>query len=279
MLKHFFIALILFNSFACRPNAPESSELSGNTLAKDYSGLEILSGIELKNALHEKIRIARKLNYNQVWVYLKTIDEDPADASRMLMVYSQRSLPHSNIAGSDSTEGWNREHVWPSSRGFSRTNMPAHTDLHNLRPCEVELNRLHADRMFGEAPQGQSIPGAPGIRMDKSRDTFEPADQVKGDIARILFYMDVRYQGTQAKESDLRLVESIPADIPLKGQDAQGNGYLANLSTLLRWHQNDPVDEGERRRQERVFEAQGNRNPFIDHPEFVARIYGTKTTR
>lgn len=255
-----FLFLLLFVSVFVQPSS---------RAAEDYYGsLSGLKGAPLKEALHQIIRQSERLNYNQVFFYLKTIDQDPSNAERTIMVYSQRSLPSSSVGGSDSDAGWNREHVWPSSRGFSRRDMPAHTDLHNLRPCEVSINRLHADLMFGAAPDGQEVAEAPGTRFDS--EVWEPNDAMKGDIARILFYMDVRYQGDSPKESDLRLVERLAS---LSGRDEAGNGYLANLSTLLRWHRDDPVDARERLRNERVYAIQKNRNPFVDHPEFAAAIY------
>ena len=272
MPRRLSLCMLLSLLFACGPQAPDRTQLSGSTLTY-YEGLDHLEGETLKMALHERIREAIKLNYNQVWSYMRTADADPTQDDRMIMVYSQKSLPASSVGGGEDASGWNREHVWPSSRGFSRTNMPAHTDLHNLRACEVTINRLHGDMSFGEAPAGLEVPGAPGTRYDKAALIWEPSDEVKGDIARTLLYMDVRYQGGVKGESDLRLVEKLPAGL-LKGHDAEGNGYLENLHTLLRWHEQDPVDAAELRRQEKVFAIQKNRNPFIDHPEYARLIYG-----
>ena len=125
---------------------------------------------------------------------------------------------------------------------------------------------------FGRVPNGKPLAEAPGTRYDPTLNIFEPRDAIKGDIARILFYMDVRYEGDQTKEPDLRLVEALPRDLR-RGVDRNGNGYFSNISTLLKWHEQDPVDEMERRRQDRVFEIQGNRNPFIDHPEWVGPVF------
>ena len=86
---------------------------------------------------------------------------------------------------------------------------------------------------------------------------------MKGDIARILFYMDVRYEGGY-NEPDLTLVEF---------SDTYPNPEIGNLETLLEWHLLDPVDSFELNRNKVIFSWQGNRNPFIDHPEYVARIW------
>lgn len=106
--------------------------------------------------------------------------------------------------------------------------------------------------------------GPTGCRSDS--DSWEPRPEVRGDVARALFYMAVRYED---EDLDLELTE-----------DARGQQDKAPLhgvaSTLMRWHEQDPTDDAERLRNDRVEELQGNRNPFIDRPEFVARIWGNR---
>jgi endonuclease I len=275
--SRFLSCLYPFLIQACGAEGPKTAELLENNLFSQedyYQNTRGLEGEVLKDVLHNIIRQSQRIPYNTVWPYLKIIDEDPSAVDQMLMVYSQNSLPKISAGGGTDAMGWNREHVWPSSRGFSRTDMPAHSDLHNLRPCEVQINRSHGDMAFGEADQGISVPGAPGTLVDKARQVFEPNDRVKGDVARTLFYMDVRYQGDHPKESDLRLLESLPSKA-MSGHGLEGNGYLPNLSTLLRWHQQDPVDQRERQRNDNVFKVQKNRNPFIDKPDFALKIYSS----
>ena len=95
---------------------------------------------------------------------------------------------------------------------------------------------------------------------------MEPADAVKGDIARILFYMDIRYEGGE-DEPNLAVTEVLNnvADVP----------NIGKLSTLLDWHLQDPVDDFEMSRNEVIYGIQGNRNPFIDHPEYVSILWGS----
>ena len=238
-----------------------------------YDSVTGLSGPTLKDGLHQIIRHSLRLNFNQIWTQLKYTDQDPAHPDKVIMVYTDRSL--SNTAVGDKESGlieWNREHVWAKARGFPRADMPAYSDLHHLRPCEASINRARGSMMFGDAAHGQELAEAPGAYIDVNHALFQPPNKVKGDIARVLFYMDVRYQGDVAKETDLRLVEKVPAN-SVHGVDANGNGYFGNVSTLMRWHIEDPVDDHERVRNERVFELQRNRNPFIDHPEFANLIY------
>jgi endonuclease I len=99
-------------------------------------------------------------------------------------------------------------------------------------------------------------------------DSFEPRAEVKGDVARILFYMATRYEGEKG-EPDLEL------------NDRVNNGsaaYHGRISVLIRWHHEDPVDDFERNRNEVIYSYQGNRNPFIDYPEFADMIWGSKAT-
>ena len=99
----------------------------------------------------------------------------------------------------------------------------------------------------------------------RDSDSWEPRDSEKGDVARMLFYMAVRYEGEDG-EPDLELSDEVnTAPTPFHGR----------LSTLLEWHENDPVDDWERRRNDIIYiDFQNNRNPFIDHPEFVDLIWG-----
>ena len=250
------------------------AELANSTLTElgdYYAGTSGLAGASLKAALHNKVKVALRLTYARVAYELQYTDADPNRPDRIITIYSGRSLP-TDMGGSDPNESWNREHVWAKSHGFPRVNMPAHTDLHHIRPCEISLNRLRGDSMFAELPNREEVDTAPGIIVDSRGDKFSPPPSVRGDIARMLFYMELRYEGDDPREPDLRLVDTLPDDVK-NGVDAHGSGYHSHLRTLLRWHQDDPVDNFERRRNQRIFERQKNRNPFIDHPEFAAMIY------
>jgi hypothetical protein len=106
----------------------------------------------------------------------------------------------------------------------------------------------------------------------------------KGDVARALFYLDVRYEGgthggTGASEPDLRLTD----DLNLIASSATGSNvsiaYMGKLSTLLQWHLDDPVDTKEMARNNAVFAQQGNRNPFVDNPGWVQCLYQSLCVR
>jgi len=94
-------------------------------------------------------------------------------------------------------------------------------------------------------------------------DSWEPPDRVKGDVARMMFYMAVRYEG-----------DNDTYDLELLNKTGTYGPKFGKLSTLLQWHELDPVDEREQHRNEVIYSYQHNRNPFIDHPEFVEKIWG-----
>ena len=149
----------------------------------------------------------------------------------------------------DSGITWNREHVWPQSlmgiSNISNSDINQGSDLHNLKPADPAENSSRSNKFFDNATTTIS---------------YEPRDEVKGDVARILFYMTVRYDF-------LELVTVTGGAEPLTYQ-------MANLATLLQWHEDDPVDSFEMNRNEVIYSYQHNRNPFIDHTEFVDKLWG-----
>ncbi|MBM7074104.1 endonuclease [Shewanella sp. 202IG2-18] len=113
---------------------------------------------------------------------------------------------------------------------------------------------------------GSAIGEAPGTKADS--DSFEPSNDVKGDVARMIFYMDVRYQGSDNSGTpDLSVVEGITSN---------GQPELGDVCILLKWHQQDPVSAWEQRRNTRIDERQLNRNPFIDNPAWAQSIFGSQ---
>ena len=231
------------------------------TTADYYEDARGRSGESLKDALNDIVSTgAVALPYPRVWDALKVTDEDPADPSKVVLVYSGTSRAKSRNGGSDGD--WNREHVWPKSHGGFGTARGPGTDLHHLRPEDVEVNRIRGNKDFDRG--GEVVEQAPGNRTDD--DSWEPRDGAKGDVARMIFYMAVRYEG-EDRWPDLEADDAVLAKT--------GKPRTGRVSVLLRWHEQDPVDAFERRRNELIFERyQRNRNPFIDHPEWVSSIFG-----
>ena len=180
------------------------------------------------------------VNYGDARDILQITDRDPNNASNVILVYRGTSVK----AAWDGGTTWNREHVWPQSLlGVSAANGTVNeaSDLHNLKPANPSENSSRGNKYFANTTTAAS---------------YAPRDAVKGDIARILFYMVTRYP-------QYTLVDKNPSV-----------REMAWFSTLLDWHDFDPVDDFERNRNEVIFSYQKNRNPYIDYPQFVGLIWG-----
>ncbi|MGW4233241.1 endonuclease I family protein [Streptomyces sp. NPDC004980] len=216
------------------------------------------SGTALKSSLHTIISDQTKLSYSQVWEALKNTDEDPSNSSNVVLLYTGRSQSKSSNGGS--VGQWNREHVWAKSHGDFGTSTGPGTDIHHLRPEDVQVNSIRGNKDFDNG--GSAVSGAPGNYTDS--DSFEPRDAVKGDVARMILYMAVRYEGGDSW-----------ADLEPNNSVNNGSApYIGRLSVLKQWSQEDPPDSFEQNRNDVIFDRyQHNRNPFIDHPEWVEAIW------
>jgi len=222
------------------------------------------TGAALKAALNQAIQTQVQMTYSEVWTALEYTDEDPNNTNNVILLYSGRSQPKTERAGLiNSPDAWNREHVWPKSHGFPSSSQGAYTDINHLRPADSSINSTRGNKDFdwGGTPIGES----PENKRDA--DSFEPANAVKGDVARMVFYMDVRYEGNDSS--------GVPnLDIVDYTGTQTGDPLLGKLCTLMAWHRQDPVSAWEQRRNNRVYEVQQNRNPFIDNPQWAEDLYG-----
>lgn len=239
------------------PAGNEETQEEG--LREDYYGTAYgKKGDDLKEALHDIIDDHTEISYKEVWEALKATDEDPDRPEHVVLFYTGRSQSKQDHGGEE--DDWNREHVWAKSHGNFGTDNGPGTDLHHIRPTDVSVNWARSNLDFDEG----GVEHAEARENYYDSDSWEPRVSVKGDVARMLFYMDVRYEGGDG-ELDLEL------------NDHVGNGgspFHGKLSILLEWHQSDPVDDFERRRNELIYtEYQHNRNPFIDHPEWADEIW------
>ncbi|WP_222933119.1 endonuclease, partial [Fulvivirga aurantia] len=226
-----------------------------------------LTGEELKMALHKIINNHTVKTYSEVKDALRATDEDPANPDNVILIYTGRSIDKFDFA-SDPTnpsndDFWNREHVWSKSHGFPDDADTAYTDIHHLRPCDQTVNSSRSNKDFSELPHTAEYEEGEAPNTYTNDDYWEPRDEVKGDVARMMFYMATRYN-SDALDLELR------DHITFSGQPLFGRLYK-----LIKWHENDPVDQFERDRNDKIAEWQNNRNPFIDHPEFVGEIWGT----
>ena len=232
-----------------------------------YSSAENKSAQSLRSALHNIIDDHRAYSYTSsstdTWDILKEADADPNNANNVLLVYTRESVNGAQEYASGA--GWNREHVWAKSRGDFGTATGAGTDIHNLRASNINVNSTRSNYNFDDCTSN-GCNNTFGNYYSSSTLVFEPRDEDKGDVARIIFYMDVRYEGDNG-ELDLEMTESLlstSSKLPLHGV----------RSTLLEWHAQDPVDDFERNRNNVIYDYQENRNPFIDHPELVDYLWG-----
>jgi endonuclease I len=218
------------------------------------------TGSALRTSLHGIVKTQTVLSYDQVWTALKDTDQDPNNTNNVIEIYSGRSIAKSDNGGG--VDQWNREHVWAKSHGdFGTVNGPG-TDVHHLRPEDVTVNSDRSNLDFDNG--GSTVAQCTGCLRDA--DSFQPRASVKGDVARMIFYMAVRYEGEDGWPN-------------LEPNESVNNGtapYIGKLSVLKQWNLQDPPDAFEKRRNQVIYDAwQHNRNPFVDHPEWVTSIWGS----
>ena len=214
--------------------------------------------VTLRAQTHDRLKQGhQRIGYSATYDVLANLYEDPDNEDNVILFYTGRSQDKDLRVNEDNQNGWNREHVWPQSHGTRQS--PMKSDLHNLKPTDATVNSRRGSLDFdvGGSPEGE----APDTFLDMN--SFEPRDPVKGDVARALFYVDVRYEGTDG-EPDLLLFD---------GATGQGTA-LGDLCTALDWHIADPVDQGEQDRNDLIAQIQGNRNVFVDEPNLATQLYG-----
>ena len=188
--------------------------------------------------------------------YVKKTDGDPNNSSKIILFWSNLSIN----AVWDGGVSWNREHVWPQSKAWYDADVDktgAVSDMHHIRPVDKSVNSSHNNYPYGIVTDGKYVSisstnggGTTGAKIGGGY--YEPSDDRKGDTARIIFYLLTRYS-----ESDSYPITNVAQSMDL----------------LLSWHNSDPVDSSETRRNEAVYGIQGNRNPYIDNPEYADRIW------
>lgn len=209
---------------------------------------------ELKNDVAKLISDTHKQNvsYSAGLANLfKTSDADPQNPSNLLLMYgSQSSGTHQRSRSYSGS--WNREHVYAKSKGTPNlgTSGPG-SDGHHLRPADVTLNSTRGNLLFDD--------GIGVMATKTSRGGWYPGEEWKGDVARILMYMYVRYNS-----------RALPLNITY-GPSTYSSGFP---DILLKWNVEDPVSQFEIQRNNVVANVQGNRNPFIDNPYLATVIWG-----
>lgn len=242
-----------------------------------YDSVQGRAGQELFAGLHSIISDHHVVPYSSgsqtdTSDALATLDQTGPNSTNVFLGYAQKE---SLIAFFGITTGWNREHRWPNSYGLDGVE-PAYSDLFNLHAEDANVNSSRQNKFFDESNAADpsysnpAHPEAPACSSDS--DSWEPPESIKGDIARSIFYMATRYTGDRPNEPLLSLTDDA-------AQITSANTRMGKLSTLLVWHQRDPPDDQERLRNDRIYSLyQTNRNPFIDHPEWVNLVFSPPHT-
>ena len=262
-MKHRFPALVLLLCPALLQAGPPPGY---------YDSAQGKTGADLRAALHSIVHNHHVLPYSgsthpNTGDAIRFLDEDPANTNNVLAIYSRYSIVKTNLGSSSGT--WNREHRWCDSYGLNGT-LPQYTDLNNLCAEEAVVNSTRGNNYFDVSnPLASGYKAysnlAAGVAWSRTSLTWEPPDLTKGDCARAMLYMTVRYIG-DAGEPKLSLTDNTNLII-------SGSTYMGRYTSLLKWHFLDPVSAAEQARNEIVYSFQTNRNPFIDHPEWVAAAF------
>lgn len=228
-----------------------------------YNGTEGKKGDELKSALHNIIDQHVDFSYSDCKYIMNYADSDPANENNIILFYTKRS--QANTSWGSGGDYVNREHVWAKSHGNFVDIRPMDGDAFNLHPADASVNITRSNYDFDECSDFGTLIAEADAYYSSSQYKFEPKDAAKGEVARTIFYMSVRYEGTDG-ELDLEVVDAV---------NTSALAQHGKLSTLLQWNRDFPPTDLERRRNERIFEAQSNRNPFIDNPGYADLIWGT----
>lgn len=271
-----FLALVMCLGITAVAGVTSAKSVVADAATDYYAPVTATKGNELLGQLHDLITTSRKgkyTSYGDCRTYGKTTD--PGKGSNTVLEF----YTHIDISNSkwDVSGGWNREHVWPKSlSGGLWGTSGGGSDLHHIRPSEKDLNNNRGNLKYGKVNNGKeeytSVSNVLGGHSNST--TFEPLNNVKGDVARILMYVYTHYNsytyvnGTtngsgSAKFGSLRYTQVITAS----NEDAA-------KKLLLEWNKLDPVDEIERYRNDEVYKIQGNRNPFIDNSTYADAIWG-----
>ena len=252
-----------------------------------YSGLSSLSGASLKTALYNKISPHAVISYANLWSYYASTDV--FYNGKLWDIYSTNlSPPFANYSYTLITsqcgnytgkEGdcYVREHSFPQSWFASAS--PMVSDMFIIYPTDAKVNNIRSNDPYGEVAISttSSTPTQYGSKGGLNSfvfsggfagKVFEPIDEYKGDLARGYFYMATCYENVAAgwaansNASVLLDSNSFPVFKPWE------------LALLIKWHNQDPISTKEINRNNAIYAVQNNRNPFVDSPQFVQRIWG-----
>ena len=255
-----------------------------------YSSAEGLSGFTLKTALYNIINDHTSQGYSALWDFYAAheLDSYYENDGSILDIYSEdpsgtdpyNFTKSTNQCGTYSNEGdcYNREHSFPRS-WFGGSVEPMNSDVHHIFASDGYVNGKRSSYPYGEVGSASYVSengsrlGTATSGLGYSGTVFEPIDEFKGDLARAMFYMATRYENVIGSWE----TNSSYGDAVLNGtSDQVFESWAFNM--LVSWHNSDPVSAKEVARNEAAYSHQGNRNPFVDHPEYVSAIWGSGST-
>ncbi|WP_312393540.1 endonuclease [Chryseobacterium sp.] len=271
-----------------------SSYFTAQAPAGYYDGTTGLSGYALKSKLHDIISTKNiNWNYGDLPNYYNQTDLDkyydhgPSNTTILLDIYSEKPLEAdayeytaADLISTSNAEGlgYNREHAVPQSTFNS--NYPMYSDLHFVIPTDARINQLRNNYPYGIGNSTVHYTFTNTSRIANSaipnyvytNRVYEPIDEFKGDIARMLLYFAVRYENKLPSFN-----HSTNANPALDRSALDGTAERAfepaYIAMLLQWHNQDPVSPREIDRNNAVYAIQNNRNPFIDNPQWVNAIW------
>ncbi len=279
------------------PDYNTTNPLTGSASTTDDPNSDYYSVVngqtceQLKTVLYNLIDDHTVYSYNALWSIYNTTDDRINDSGNETIVwdmYSDNPTGSENEftfgaeqCGSYSTEGdcYNREHSFPRSWWGGSTSVPQYSDVFMVIPADGWINGLRSNNPYGEVAAGGAIQTTNnGSKLGSSAisipgytgNVFEPRDEFKGDLARIYFYMVTRYENNIASWENT----TTEADAVLDGTTFPSMEQWA-IDMFIDWHNNDPVSAKEIERNDEIFALQNNRNPFVDHPEYVDLIWGS----
>ncbi len=244
------------------------------------------TGSLLKTQLHHIIKDHNVPSYSSLWQHFTVTDAtfdghvwdiySDSPCEEPPYVYTFFEDQDTGVGGMEEGDVYNREHSMPRSWFGGQVN-PMHTDLYHIYPVDKFVNARRANFPFGEVdtPEWTFMNGAmlgPNVAGGYTGTAYEPIDDYKGDLARAFLYMITRYENKiEGWEG-----ESEYGDAMLDHNTYPGYEPWV-IDMFLDWHEADPVSQKEILRNQAVYEIQGNRNPFVDHPDWVEMIWGDTT--
>jgi endonuclease I len=244
----------------------------GNVPPGYYDGTLGLVGDALKGTLHNIIDGHNSVSYTYLWTAFYSTDAKPdgtvwdmySDVPGGTPPYVYEFGVDQTGSGATEGTGYNREHSWPQSWYGGAS--PMYTDLFVLYPTDVRVNGMRNNYAFGEvdSPTWTSLNGCkvgPNTFPGYTGTVFEPIDEFKGDFARAYLYMATRYYTEDGSWDDASPMSDRSQLLPWA------------LAMLLEWNASDPVSQKEINRNDDVYDIQHNRNPYIDRPDFVAKVF------